>query len=213
MLSSTIRMPPLTRLQGSRNGSQHITTPMMVVQPLVPVCEQYNATFIRDIIPDLYNEMHTNTAIGAIFDAYAPNGVDTTKFGRIVTVNFKSNTFSTHQQMMSKIPVMYGRNITINDDLVLKVRVLREVVDYVPMDRYRVGIQLVDLNVKNCRYLKRWLEVSRLLTDFTRYNTGDDFRRYLLDSVQAFNYQQYITDFLGERKEFYNKFKVIGSRF
>lgn len=186
---------------------------MAGLYPSMSPCEGFNATFIKAIIPDLYTEMHTNSALGPIFDAYVPNGIDVTKFGRIATVNFKSDTFIGAVQLNAKVPVMFGRNITINDDLVVKVRVLRSVINYVPFDAYRIGVQFVDLNVKKCPIIKRYQDTSRILTDFQPYTPGSDFRQYLLDSIQGFNNQQYVAEFLDARKEFYEVFKVIGSRF
>lgn len=207
----TISLPQPTQVHSIVLQSGKTITRPLVQPPTVP--DDFNSAYLKEVIPDLYNEMLNNSAMGPIFNAYFPNGIDTTKFGKIIRINYKSLSFSTHLQLLSRIPVMIGRNYK-QDNLILKVRVIREVVDYTAYNNYLLAVHFIDLNVKECWGVAKKAENACLFASFTPYDsTQGDFKSYLMAKVQEFNTLSNVTDFLTQRKEFYDRFKKAGSRF
>lgn len=173
--------------------------------------DNFNAQ-LKGIIPELYTEMLNNSALATIFNIYSPNGIDTTKFGRLYRVNYNRLASFKLFNPKAKVPVMFGRNIKIGNDLIYKIRIINRVLNHISTDEYLIAVHIIDLNVKKCHGMMRGAEKSVLFTDWCEYDPAiGDFSSFLFDTVKKFSNAKVI-GFLIKRKEYYDSLKLAGSR-
>lgn len=152
----------------------------------------YCASYMKNVIERVWNEIHANSVFSRIIDEYNPRGVNQGEgFSRISNRKFRSWSGISVVDTADNV-IRFSRTLKAGNGMHYKISIDRSYRNigrnvYQFTEDFTLKLEILDMDLISTPYVKS--DFGRLYFDTGSmgYNKGDDFGHFCVSMVQQFN--------------------------